>query len=520
MKAVPELHIGRLHSRFVSSRALDDEQVRQWHEALGEQDPAELVGRVVAEDEWLLIRHLPLQLRWRPERTAPEVGRVWLQALQAAVEQAASHEDPANVLRYRLWRHGLADLVYRSALGEVNRQWAWQRMALISREGLAASEALVQGAKVLAGEPELVWPVLHHWLQAEADTGALTAVARRVPLALWQQWLAAAPQSRHLMALASARDGALHEPHASPSPAHGSLPAALTEAPPLAMSGVQHLLQWVRRHPPLAQHLGEVLTVWVAACAWPHGVDQAEGPQAAGRLSTARRWWRQAAHDAVAAPSRQTSRQPARLEAASQALARSHPDESGAPGQAPHLPVSPSEQVERPDVPVAARDNLAPAPALPEPDTTVHTAWAGALFWLRHLSAPGALEPLQAHAEHRTVGACMQAVAQALGVPDDDPVMMVFTAGAPLQQLPPAMQAAALGLVSSWAQWLDDTLPDAPAPRLMWVCQRPGRLKLEPGWIELHLDLDRVDTRLRRIGLDLDPGWVPLIGAVVRVRYD
>lgn len=163
---------------------------------------------------------------------------------------------------------------------------------------------------------------------------------------------------------------------------------------------------------------------------------------------------------------------------------------------------------------------------MPDPDTHVRTAWAGALFWLRHLNAPGVMARLQDQASEGLdaplgTSGLAQAVAMGLGVPLDDPVMQVFTAGqAAEQDVAPSAHAAARLLVAEWAAWLDETLPDAPAPRMAWVCQRAGRLKLEAGWIEVHLDLDGVDTRLRRIGLDLDPGWVPFIGAVVRVCYD
>jgi hypothetical protein len=141
------------------------------------------------------------------------------------------------------------------------------------------------------------------------------------------------------------------------------------------------------------------------------------------------------------------------------------------------------------------------------------------------LAAPEVLSTLHAQAGFSQeapahTAALVQAVAMALHVPVDGPVMSVMTAGEPLKEIAPTTQAAANRLVAQWAQWLDETLPDAPEPRVQWVCHRPGRLQIEPGWIELHLDMDQIDTRLRRIGLDLDPGWVPFIGAVVRICYD
>jgi hypothetical protein len=41
----------------------------------------------------------------------------------------------------------------------------------------------------------------------------------------------------------------------------------------------------------------------------------------------------------------------------------------------------------------------------------------------------------------------------------------------------------------------------------------------DPGWIEIRLDLREVATDVRRVGLDLDPGWLPWLGVVMRFAY-
>jgi hypothetical protein len=51
------------------------------------------------------------------------------------------------------------------------------------------------------------------------------------------------------------------------------------------------------------------------------------------------------------------------------------------------------------------------------------------------------------------------------------------------------------------------------------ISARRGRIAREPGWMDVHLNLDDVDVDVRRAGLDLDPGWVPWLGSVVRFRY-
>ena len=64
---------------------------------------------------------------------------------------------------------------------------------------------------------------------------------------------------------------------------------------------------------------------------------------------------------------------------------------------------------------------------------------------------------------------------------------------------------------------------EPPGPRAAELVgrmvRRSGSVLAWPGWIEVRLPADQVDLQVRRAGLDLDPGWVPWLGAVVRYRY-
>lgn len=51
------------------------------------------------------------------------------------------------------------------------------------------------------------------------------------------------------------------------------------------------------------------------------------------------------------------------------------------------------------------------------------------------------------------------------------------------------------------------------------LVRRHGRLALTPTHCELIFDLSQVDLRIRRAGLDLDPGWLPWLGRVVKFHY-
>lgn len=51
------------------------------------------------------------------------------------------------------------------------------------------------------------------------------------------------------------------------------------------------------------------------------------------------------------------------------------------------------------------------------------------------------------------------------------------------------------------------------------VVQRPGRISLSQTDLDVALPCDGADIRLRRVGLDIDPGWLPWFGRVVRFHY-
>jgi hypothetical protein len=51
------------------------------------------------------------------------------------------------------------------------------------------------------------------------------------------------------------------------------------------------------------------------------------------------------------------------------------------------------------------------------------------------------------------------------------------------------------------------------------IINRPGRILLNRADLDVTLSLELVDVRIRRVGLDLDPGWLPWFGRVVRFHY-
>jgi hypothetical protein len=56
--------------------------------------------------------------------------------------------------------------------------------------------------------------------------------------------------------------------------------------------------------------------------------------------------------------------------------------------------------------------------------------------------------------------------------------------------------------------------------RLSEVVCRPGQIAITETELDVTLPLEDADLRLRRVGLDLDPGWLPWFGRVVRFHYE
>jgi hypothetical protein len=51
------------------------------------------------------------------------------------------------------------------------------------------------------------------------------------------------------------------------------------------------------------------------------------------------------------------------------------------------------------------------------------------------------------------------------------------------------------------------------------VVSRTGVFSVNRTDLDVSLPIEEADIRVRRIGLDLDPGWLPWFGRVVRFHY-
>jgi len=175
-------------------------------------------------------------------------------------------------------------------------------------------------------------------------------------------------------------------------------------------------------------------------------------------------------------------------------------------------------------------------------DLTLSTSAAGLYFILnvlRYLGIEAAIEAMPAPFASVFLPRLIKSIARFASVPPDDPALLWV--------------ASALGADSSdnrsdelysAAECWPRTLPTPgegtisrdrliriwtlAARRWCWqnarlrlheIVLRPGRILLTRTDLDVTLSMETVDLRVRRAGLDLDPGWLPWFGRVVRFHY-
>jgi hypothetical protein len=175
------------------------------------------------------------------------------------------------------------------------------------------------------------------------------------------------------------------------------------------------------------------------------------------------------------------------------------------------------------------------ATVTPDPEPGAPTNWAGLLFLLNAATAaglPGVLETDAQLAARPLRWSLHQLALRLVPIRADDPAALALAGLPPETLVPagapaaPAEEAALDQHAARWAAAVTRALrqarhpeDDTRIPTLWLLFRRPGLIVADPGWLEVHLNLDDVDLLVRRAGLDLDPGWLDWLGTVVVFRY-
>ncbi|WP_158844568.1 hypothetical protein [Streptomyces sp. NRRL WC-3742] len=518
----PAVVIGRF-----SATLHDDGSVEAGRDALGEPLRRVVDGGLeralrdvrLPPGHWC-VRRLRLSVPLDPARSGPALGQDWAAAVAAAIERTV-REGRGEVVHYRNDVELLAEVVAGVAAGRLGRLWAWQqagvvrtgdpaptvepRAAVLAVLGRAPQHvaAAVLRAAVEGGLPSLERLFGEEGWQAVAALAAVASWCGPGPVGSGPG--AAAPAAAPVGGLARtllagsvlvrlARSARLR-------PGPGTLAAWAVLAAAEADPGSLHR----RPHPGLPQALAAELGAVLGLEARPSAV----APTAAEPVT----------FEEAESPEAETARRPPGE------AATVEPQEGSDADPLAELPLDEGDFEEEPQ-------------AVPADDRTgIGTAWAGLLFLLA--TAPEAGLPQRALDDPALGARPLRWVLYRIGrellpeAPPADPALLALAglgadrADTLLAAGPPthAERARVRELADRWAEVTAERLAPAGDPAdhraaVRQLARRTGEVCAEPGWIEVRLPVAETDLTARRAGLDLDPGWVPWLGAVVRYVYE
>jgi hypothetical protein len=520
------LHLAAVHARYCLPARSVDERRRldaalegMLGRALAPEVERSLAEAGVPAGAQVCIRSLDVPLRLRLSAPTVTVSLAWSRAIGLAIRERIKAGGP-GVVRYSSRTDALLDMASCVAVGDRRRAWAWRQLGwwrgrLEASDQQAGEELL----RVLLGDPPTIVPVL----ATLAHRGVLAALTRVVPGPAWrvlaEAALAAAGAHPSLGGTGPIETGWPQQaPQGGPPrdpgagrevrQATGSRAARIVAASALATAAAAAPRRF----------LGDPQARWATAALVVLEADPAlvTGPVADELL-----------HAVGNALGDATS--PAAAAATAAAAPAAEPASASPTGAVPFgREASPGGAV----VPLAAGVQ-APEPPAGSSRRVGRTRFGGLPFLLHVVDALGvpaqiAASPVLAG---RTARWALHRLAVALAPMDPaDPAALAFAGLGPGTRPPSAEDApptdAEAGEVAELAEQVGAALGErlgrsheSVATVMDFVCRRDAEVLADPGWIELHLRAEDVSVEVRRAGLDLDPGYVPWLGVVVRFVY-
>ena len=576
-----DLTVERLHARAVVAGPDDAARVRGLLADLAIRRLDEAMSAAALPPGDWYVRRLEIPLLLDPTRADAAIARDWARTVTDALGTALGRVGP-DVVRFRGRLDATADLVAALSLGRPDREWAWRAAgAIADGDPGPASRPAETAVAALARDPARAvhalslavsragLPAVHRLLGAagwrqvadivlaafgqrttdwlvdagtdastdagiDAGTGApgLTAERHGGPLA-------------RAIAAGSPFAGAWRRSRLRPSPevqrAWALLAAAEAEPALLRRPDAATVLAML---PAIVDGAGPGTALAAAAAAGAALTVPGDGPGRTGHGGDP-----SPGHGTDIAPSPEHGR----------AQARSRDDGARDAASEPGLPAGPMTASDgtapAPGHPLLAEAVSGPAPARQAPCGTTAQARA------ETAAGPGPQAELDLDGAPTRYGGLVYlfATAAAAGIPDaaytddtlrqrptswlafylagilagpgsgvwEDPAVRAV-AGLPPQAVAPgpeptaAQRARLADLADRWAGATARAIGGDEDPRALVtrICSRTGRVVHDRGWIEFRLRLADVDLDVRRAGLDVDPGFVSWLGAVVVIRYE
>lgn len=511
------IQVGRLRARYhvrggaANAKERLDAALRR---VLDEALETAVAGLGLPAGEEICLRTLHAPARLSLDATDASVAASWSVAIARALREAiASGRD---VVRFRSRRHALLDLVRSAAHGDLARGWAWAQLELWDASVAGAARAGTAIAGALCALPD-------------AAPAAVAEVARRGALPALVARLSAPEWDRVARAALRAFGGG------KPAPEWGNADAGqegVASVPPWAprpYAAARGRAERIAARSRIAAALARVaslepvtrraLLVLAALEAEPESLT---GASQAGAVLAALEHLMSAA--AMPAARRRLASEPASGGASTRlpSMATGGEPDPSAPG------IDAPAHIDRPVEPDPSR--IRPI----DPRPTGRTR-AGGLLYLLHLVAelglPDALSAEDGPLAARSLRFSLHALALALiPVEARDPAALAFCGLAPDDEPPSegadkpndteraALEAAAAAIGERLR--VRAGREDEPARTvLLETCRRHAEVIADPAWLEIRFSAEDADTRVRRAALDLDPGWLPWLGCIVRFVY-
>jgi hypothetical protein len=146
------------------------------------------------------------------------------------------------------------------------------------------------------------------------------------------------------------------------------------------------------------------------------------------------------------------------------------------------------------------------------------TEVGGLLFLVAVLERVGVAELVARHPEACLAQRVLVDVARRLGAAPDDPLVAALDHDLALLDVDGAFAETA-AVVTALRRAVRRWVRRAARMGLHALVRRPARATCTATHIDVVFDLARADLRVRRAGLDIDPGWVPWLGRVISFHY-
>lgn len=494
------------------------------------------------DDAILVLRRVAVSgtLPELPARAAAATAQI----ARRAADPWSPAADGAEAVRFRDALDYRACLARDLLAGTAARRWLWRHRAALP--GLRPAGALA----ALLAEDALALPALldHPGLRAALPAlwRALDAPAARVLLHAigtatgWSSAIAAAldapPDGRRAAHQGGPdRDASGHEqPESSATRSSMTSPdvdAAACAPPPASPVSAEHAgiagaPGSTRRPPPLRWHAMPGAGQAIAGLAQndPRAVLQAvlglwAGTPATLGAASAGQHLRDAAHALVrATPAAPAAPAPRTAPAAPSATATARPARSRPADEAAAAPSA----APAPEPPPLSSNAASTMPLPPAAEHDFLTRGGGLFFLLNVLNLPALRGWRAALTEPQAGWRELARLAVRIGAPTDPPLAAFLAQACGLDAGTSA--AAALAALGTGH---DAATVDAAARRFhgdaalaALRAERPARVRASASRVDVHLGLADASLDIRRAGLDIDPGWLPWLGRVVRFHYD